>query len=349
MKKILFNLPVSAQDSPFLDRPGHTGLEPYIYLRDRLREIGYEIHTPHGHSVQGCARVLFWDVWGVPYLRPRHIGRVGQIVRTARTVVRRALGRPVRRRLYEECLQAGLQDQVALFIGEPPVVFPSTWDRRLHAQFPIVFTWNDRWVDGQRYHKFYYPITGYFPQVPDPPFRQRKLLVNFSGNKFSPHPQELFSARRQTIRYFEQHYADRFALYGPMWDQLRAGQAPYPSWRGWVEHKWQVYPGYRFGLCYENMRGEPGWVTEKIFDCMRAGCVPIYWGASNIQEYADPEAFVDRTQFKSDADLARFLLEMSEHEWQRYREAARGYLASEWFAAFLPPAFTATIIRELDL
>ena len=116
-----------------------------------------------------------------------------------------------------------------------------------------------------------------------------------------------------------------------------------------MKHKWDVYPHYRFGSCYENIRGEPGYVSEKIFDCMRAGCVPIYWGASNIQEYVDPEIFVDRTQFKSEADLARFLLEMSEHEWQRYREAARDYLAGERFAAFLPPAFTATIIRVLDL
>lgn len=82
---------------------------------------------------------------------------------------------------------------------------------------------------------------------------------------------------------------------------------------------------------------------------MRAGCVPIYWGASNIQEYVDPANFIDRTQFKSDADLAQFLMEMSEHEWQRYREAARDYLASERFAAFLPPAFANNFIRVLNL
>lgn len=244
-------------------------------MRDRLKEIGYQIDIPYGHSVDGSAWVLFWDVTDILNARQPRTG-VSQIVKRT---IKRALGRqaPLLRRLYEECTQAGLQDRVALFIGEPPVVFPANWDRRLHAQFPVVFTWNDRWVDGQRYHKFFWPIMGYFPQVPDVPFHQRKLLVNFSGNKFSTHAQELYSARRQTIRYFERRYADQFDLYGPGWDRPGAGETSYPSWRGTVAHKWQAYPNYRFGLTYENMRDEPGWITEKVFDCMRAGCVPIYW------------------------------------------------------------------------
>jgi hypothetical protein len=53
------------------------------------------------------------------------------------------------------------------------------------------------------------------------------------------------------------------------------------------------------------MRDEPGWITEKIFDCMRADCVPVYWGASNVLDYVDPEAFVDRRRFASNSELER--------------------------------------------
>jgi hypothetical protein len=102
-------------------------------------------------------------------------------------------------------------------------------------------------------------------------------------------------------------------------------------------------------LCYENIREEPGYITEKIFDCMRAGCVPIYWGAPNITEYVDPGAFIDRRKFKSDSELEAFLLSINEHEYERLQKAMQDYLQSELFAKFLPPAYADTIIHALHL
>lgn len=40
---------------------------------------------------------------------------------------------------------------------------------------------------------------------------------------------------------------------------------------------------FKFNLCPENSNYE-GYVTEKIFDSLSAGCVPIYWGANNKPE-----------------------------------------------------------------
>jgi hypothetical protein len=123
----------------------------------------------------------------------------------------------------------------------------------------------------------------------------------------------------------------------------------YPSYRGTVENKWEVFPKYRFSLCYENIRDEPGWITEKIFDSIRAGCVPIYWGAPNITDYVDREAFIDRRYFVDDAALADYLINMSEQEYNKYQEAINDYLNSERFARFLPPSYADTIISTLDL
>jgi hypothetical protein len=185
------------------------------------------------------------------------------------------------------------------------------------------------------------------PEVSNPSFDERKLLVNVSGNKFSSHPRDLYSARRATIRHFERAFPDQFDLFGVGWDKDPAD--PYPSYRGLVENKWDVYPRYRFGLSYENMRDEPGWITEKIFDCLRAGCVPVYWGAPNIGDYVDPAAFIDRTRFASEAELASFLFSITEPEYRRLRAAGRDYLESERFRAFLSPAFADTVIGALDL
>jgi hypothetical protein len=123
----------------------------------------------------------------------------------------------------------------------------------------------------------------------------------------------------------------------------------YPSYRGTVKNKWEVLPHYRFSLCYENIRDEPGWVTEKIFDCMRSRCVPIYWGAPNIADYVDAAAFIDRRRFKSDAEMVEYLLCMTEQKYEHFQEAMQDYLQSERFARFLPPAYADTIIQALKL
>lgn len=39
---------------------------------------------------------------------------------------------------------------------------------------------------------------------------------------------------------------------------------------------------YRFNMCGENSV-EPGYVTEKIFECLEAGCIPIYYGPKDIE------------------------------------------------------------------
>jgi alpha(1,3/1,4) fucosyltransferase len=342
MKRILINFLGHEGGKLFDPNARDAVLEPFIYLRDRLRERGYELLTADDHPVDGCAGVWFWDALGVD----RHTSGLRRI---ARGLKRRFGNGNAPRPLYSECVRAGLEERIVLFTGEPPVVLPDNWDAAVHRLFPTVFTWNDRYVEGDRFHKFCWPVAASMPTPLSVPFQERKLLVNISGNKFSDHPQELYSARRDTIRYFAAHLPESFDLYGTGWDPPGPGQAPYPSYRGTVPHKWAVFPRYRFGLCYENMRDEPGWITEKIFDCLRGGCVPIYWGASNVEDFIDPRTFVDRRRFASDAELADFLVRMSESEYEEYRRAGTEYLQSQQFARFLPSAFAETVMRALEL
>jgi hypothetical protein len=319
--------------------------DPFIYLRERFRDRGYNLETADDKCVRDSAWVLFWDIPHVRtrYYRPRDLAcRMKNLIQGTNQIASRGP-------LYIKCLKAGLNDRLVTFLGEPATYCPSNWDPELHKLFPTVLTWNDDLVDGQKFHKFRYPLTRWFPEVPDVPCHRRKLLVNISGNKTSTHPRELYSARRETIRYFERHHADQFGFYGTGWNRKKKDREFFASYAGEVQHKWDIYPQYRFGLCYENMRDEPGYVTEKIFDCMRAGCVPVYWGASNVLDFVDAEAFVDRRKFASNAELADFLLSMTETEYQRYRQASRDYLRTERFAAFLPEAFVEAVFRALSL
>jgi hypothetical protein len=253
-----------------------------------------------------------------------------------------------RRDLLRERRRIG-SGKLALFIGEPAVVRPDNWDPLVHKAFDRVLTWNDDLVDGTRYFKFRQPIPSSYPRLAAPPFAQRGLLANISGNKFSTHPDELYSSRRETIRYFEKTHAADFGLFGTGWNLPGEDETPYSSYRGTVQNKWDIYRQYRFGLCYENMRNAPGYVTEKLFDCARAGSVPVYWGAPNVTKYVDHDVFIDRTAFSSNAELARFLADMSEAEYSGYVEAALDYFRTDRFAAFLPPTFAKTVIEVTQL
>jgi len=71
---------------------------------------------------------------------------------------------------------------------------------------------------------------------------------------------------------------------------------------------------YKFTLAVENSI-TPDYVTEKFFDPMIAGSVPVYLGAPNIDEFAPGErCFVDVMQFNGPRELAEYLLFVSEND-----------------------------------
>lgn len=326
--------------------------EPYIKLRQRCAEYGYAFEGVRDQPLEACRWIIFWDTWGVGLTsasdRLRHWLKVR---------VSRLPGRD----LFSEVLRAGASDRLVLFMFEPPSVYPRNYDRELHRAFKIIFTWDPNLVDGHRYHRIYLPNPTAFPLVRTMPFSDRKLLVDISSYKFSNHERELFTERRQLVRFLEEHFADRFDLYGEGWNPslrkylLRRLRNPkmrwehFPSYRHPVANKWDIYPRYRFGVCYENIRDQPGYISLKIFDCMRSGCVPIYLGAPDITDYVDPDAFVDRRAFSSNEELARFITGVTEAEHGRYLEAGREFLRSPRFAPFLSEHFVDTVVSGLGL
>lgn len=349
MKRILVHFPDFLYGRLFDPYMRDNYADPYIYLKKRVRTLGYELNTSDQYPVRDCEWLFFFDA-------PSVLGLSG-LPGWLRGWHRRLRGRKPIRDLYSEALTAGLGERLVLFLWEPPSIIQSNSDPELHASFPVVFTWNDALVDGKKFHKIRYPQVGHFPKCAPVPFRDKKLLVNISMNKRSPHPQELYSARRRSISHFERAQPNQFDLYGIGWNRAARWQERllpfirprYSSYRGTVKNKRDVLPRYRFSLCYENISDQPGWITEKLFDAMRADCVPIYLGAPNVTDYVDAEAFIDRRQFKSDAELEKYLVSITESPYERYQEAIKSYLASDRFKAFLPPAFADTIIEVLRL
>lgn len=186
-----------------------------------------------------------------------------------------------------------------------------------------MLTWNEDVIDNQRIFKRITPY--YFEKcLGNKKFSEKKLLTNISGNKSSDNPKELYSERKRIVKFFEKNYPEQFDLYGIGWNKEE-----FPSYQGAPENKIEVYHNYKFALALENTKDVKGYVTEKIYDCLVAGIVPIYMGADDILLHVPGNCFIDYTQFDSLEQLADFLFSMSEEEYNRYQQAMEAFLAGD--------------------
>ena len=78
------------------------------------------------------------------------------------------------------------------------------------------------------------------------------------------------------------------------------------KWPRPCENKTETISKYKFAVCFENT-SYPGYVTEKIIDCLVAGLIPIYLGAPDISEFVPEEAFIDMRKFNTWQELDNYV------------------------------------------
>lgn len=73
---------------------------------------------------------------------------------------------------------------------------------------------------------------------------------------------------------------------------------------GWVDgrpllkSKYELLPGYRFNLCFENSSA-PGYHTEKPVQAWAGGCIPLYWSDPGYGCDFNPRAMINLADFDS--------------------------------------------------
>ncbi|MCK5632135.1 hypothetical protein KAH94_00120 [bacterium] len=222
-----------------------------------------------------------------------------------------------------EYLQEYPKEKRILVLWEGPVVRPNDYKKEYLNIFSKIYTWNDSFIDNEKYFKFNY-TRPYFSVAPhDFSFEQKKLCTMINYNKNSKHHLSLYGQRREVIEFFENQYQDDFDLYGRGWKSCG-----YENYKGSVDSKTECIKQYRFCFTYENARDISGYITEKLFDVMVAGSVPVYWGANNITDYVPKNCFIDRRDFEDNDQLYQYLKTMNEQEYQEYTGNIKKYLAS---------------------
>lgn len=244
---------------------------------------------------------------------------------------------------------------------EPPSVRNYNSESAITKYAPLfdgIFTWNDLLsTSGPKFTK--YRIPQYLEMAKDdcPAFTDQKLLVNITSRKYSHHPEELYSAREEVIRYYDENHPDQFTLYGQYWNQRsrledvyhhqKLTSYNYRTYKGLIEDKTTAYRHHKFTLCFENMTGINGYVTEKLFDCFRAGTVPIYWGANNISEIVPSDAFIDYRNYSSPTALHDYLQSIDRAEYNEYLSKAQEFILDD-AAHVSPERYAETIHAKIS-
>lgn len=317
--------------SPIGDELGY----PTFYLAKKLSELGHRVSTIDTDDLKKFDAIVFLDY-------PTRLN-------------------PYFRKLVQEKFQ-----KIYLFLLESPAIRPDNWNKSNHQPFRKIFTWNPTWVDNKKYFRFH--LSNKLPESqPYISSGARKFCCTIASHKYGKHPNEIYSERVQAIRWFEKNHPAEFDLYGIGWDRFFLKSVPlanpvlslayrkfpwlprwkkFPSHRGPVKSKRAILQQYKFSICYENSIF-PGYLTEKIFDALFAGCVPVYLGDPEVEKSIPSNAFVDKRNFATYAALFDFLKNMTASEYENYRAAIHKFVFGAAIYPFGAEAFADLVAQQI--
>lgn len=299
-----------------------------IVLRERLLQFGIEINTPDLNAGRKVSLEIHID------------------------------GRPLQNNNVPKYLIA----------GENPLINTLNVDRNYLDNFRLVFSWNETALKHSKGVKILLANDIHVADFRG--FADRAIFCCLiSSNKVMPWggDNDLYAERIKVIRWYENNAPDLFHLYGRGWrkpsqaftqrekffrriGRLRTqlfGYKPFPSWRGEVKLKSDILSNAKFAYCYENVKDLPNYITEKIFDSFLSGCVPIYWGAGNVQEYIPADCFIDRREFTDTAEIHRYLMGITPAAYGKFQSNISNFLRSEKADFFSVENFAATVASKI--
>lgn len=241
----------------------------------------------------------------------------------------------------------------AFVVMEPPVVAPHLYSAlpRLTEVFDKVYVHNitgDGYslngVDTGKLHRLYWPIP--YAEVLEPYWgndnRMKRLVVINGSHNPQSRIREQYSVRIDAMAELSklgvvdlygmgwERWWSREALWMPYWLNRRALMAIY---KGKCKSKFEVLQNYEFCLCFENMRMD-GYITEKLFDCLYAGTIPLYLGAPDILDYIPQDVFVDCRKYSTWQEMWLDVSDMPAKKIHEMRRAGRDFLKSEMAKKF---------------
>ena len=292
---------------------------PLIRLAARLRSEGIELHTSDMMPLEKFDAFYFSDMPGK---------KTEDVFRFAKRAGKATI----------------------LSVGENHFIAPGNADFGRYRDFDAVLSYNDEAVEKYGAIKSYYSFDFSLARPSQIPFADRKFATMISACMKRNIPHNVSYLRLRTLEFYSRHHPDRMDLYGRGWDKgtylfqdrpevfrwthglfldKLLPRRRFPVWRGPCGRKSDVLGKYRFVYCYENTDEIPGYITEKIFDVLMNGSVPVYLNHPSTDRYVPRDCYVNRRDFADDAALYGYLASMPESVWRGYLDSGRRFLASE--------------------
>lgn len=302
---------------------------PYFNgLANALKKLGYEVHTVDFWSAEKSKAddiLVVQDHPGESFLfrvfyHIKYFSKGGGF-------------RLIRRKfLYENYKKFGRR---VLINSESPMITPYVYSHlnkiKKTGMYQKIMLGSRGWGEGVDYFNLYYYRN---KDITSPYFHNEKdlFLVLINGNQ-RPHSlkNELYGERLKAIKYWSS--VPGFDLYGRNWGKiprhpLFMHYKKYVNrvWRGEVDDKLRVLSRYKFAICYENSSYD-SYVSEKIFDCLSAGVIPIYLGAPDIETIIPANCFIDFRKFSGYSGLHKYIESLSADDIGRYRRNILSFLS----------------------
>ena len=249
---------------------------------------------------------------------------------------------------YERILLEKSAKLSAFVIMEPPIVAPFLYNAlpRLSALFDRVYLHNTHGdgyslagVEISKLHRLNWPIPHndvlelYWNNCVR---MKRVVVINGSHNPFG-RDRELYSLR--ILAMVELSKLGVVDLYGTGWNRWWSRDAFWLSYwlnikalmsiyKGKCDSKFEILQNYDFCLCFENMKMN-GYITEKIFDCLYAGTIPLYLGAPDILDYLPENVFIDCRKYLNWTAMWEDITMMSPEKMHEMKIAGRAFLKSD--------------------
>jgi hypothetical protein len=237
-------------------------------------------------------------------------------------------------------------DLSILMLVEPPLISPKIYFnlKKLEKKFHKIFIYNDSFISNiDKFSKFYFfqPAINEneLARILESKSRLRRYaLIGSNLRPIKSKYQELYSKRIDVMIDL-----DKFKLldlYGRGWSSLIGRNyinlrylfnyfKIQSFYRGPCKSKTDTLNNYEFSIVFENMIMD-GYVTEKIFDSMRSGSIPIYLGAPDIEKHVPKNCFVDYRDFKNVYELNDYCMSLSNNQLMTFRNNIFNFFQSEF-------------------
>ena len=233
---------------------------------------------------------------------------------------------------------------------ESGFVVPENDDLTKLHRYLRVFTWDQVMAQREGFDWVHHPQDPPLQPLTEwPDFDQRDrfscLIATNKSMRRRP-PIDLYLERQQIIQWYESRAPQYFDLFGRHWDRpmtnsgLSANVLRLVAKLGFLRSSLITYKGQlpdkalalrrtKFNFALENVAGLSGYLTEKLFDTLYEGCMPIYWGDPKVETVLPADLYLKYWEFDSLDALYEYLMSVGRDGYHKFQTATREFLASE--------------------